>query len=117
MLGQPALDRVALAILLLRPVLKDNEFRRQGQDMLVAGCDDAGAQERMEIFGATIRTLARRAARAMDLARAAVFGASSATSIRPPGHLNGVRTSGVSMACRNSGSNAAVGAPSSISRI
>ena len=72
---QPALHRVALAILLLRPVLRSNEFRRQRQDMLVARRDDAGAEERVEIFGAAVRTLAARAPRAMDLARAMIFGA------------------------------------------
>jgi hypothetical protein len=55
--------------------LRYDEFRRQRQDMLVARCDDAGAEEGMKILGAAVRTLAGRAARAMDLARAVVFGA------------------------------------------
>ncbi len=73
--GEPALGRVALAILLLRAVLRGDEFRRQWQNVLVSRCHDAGAEERMEILGRAVRTLARRAPRAMNLARAVVFGA------------------------------------------
>ena len=38
-LGQPALGGIAFAVLLLCPVLRRNELRRQWQDLLVAGCD------------------------------------------------------------------------------
>ena len=71
---QPALRGVALTILLLRPVLGRDERGRQGQDLLVAGRHDAGAKEGVEIFRATVRTLAGRAARAMDLARTKMLG-------------------------------------------
>jgi hypothetical protein len=73
--GEPALGRGALAILLRRAVLRHDELGRQGQDMLVSRRHNAGAEEGMEILGAAIGALARRAPRAMDLARAMVFGA------------------------------------------
>ncbi len=72
--GQPALGGVAFAILLLRPILRGDEFRRQRQDLLVAGGDHAGADEGVEIFRAAIRTPPRRALLAFDLARAVVLG-------------------------------------------
>jgi len=53
----PSLRGVAFAILLLGPVLWRDELRRQRQDLLVARCHDAGAQERVEILGAAIGTL------------------------------------------------------------
>src|SRR5207244_1550415 len=52
--GQPAFGRVALAILLLRAVLRHDELRRQRQHMLVSRRDDAGAEEGMEILGAAV---------------------------------------------------------------
>ena len=72
--GQPALCGVALAILLLRPVLGGDEFRRQRQDLLMAGGDDAGAEEGMEILGPAVRAPPGRAARAMDFARTEMLG-------------------------------------------
>jgi hypothetical protein len=41
----------------------------------VSRCHDAGAEEGVEILGTAVRTPARRAPRAMNLARAVVFGA------------------------------------------
>jgi Ohr subfamily peroxiredoxin len=72
--GQPALRGVTLAVLLLRPVLWGDEFGRQRQDVFVSGCDDAGAEEGVEVFRAAIGTLACRAARTMELARAEMLG-------------------------------------------
>src|SRR5271168_1737063 len=51
---QPALRGVALAILLFRSVLRRDELGRQRQDLLVARCHDAGAEESMEVFRAAI---------------------------------------------------------------
>jgi len=73
--GEPALGRGALAILLRRAVLRHDELGRQGQHMLVSRRHNAGAEEGMEILGAAVGALARQAPRAMDLARAMVFGA------------------------------------------
>src|SRR5664279_928555 len=72
--GQPALGGVAFAILLLRPVLRRNEFRRQWQDLLVAGCDNASTEEGVEVFRAAIRAPPCRALRTFDLARAVMLG-------------------------------------------
>ena len=72
---QPALRGIAFAVLLLRAILGHNELRRQRQDLLVAGGDDGGAKEGMEILRAAVRTFPGRTARAMDLARAKMFGA------------------------------------------
>ena len=41
----------------------------------MAGGDDGGAEKGVEVFRAAVRTLACRTARAMDFARAEVFGA------------------------------------------
>ena len=88
MAGEPALDRVAFAILLLRSVRfaarpwgtinlalgLDPRVRRQRQHLFVARCHDAGAKEAVEIFRAAAGTLSRRTARASDLARAKMLG-------------------------------------------
>jgi hypothetical protein len=71
--GEPALDRVALAMLLRRAVLRHNELWRQGQDMLLPRRHNAGAEEGMEMVGAAVGALARRAPRAMAFARAVAF--------------------------------------------
>src|ERR1700722_5172479 len=72
--SQPALGGIAFAILLLRPVLRRDKFRRQGQDLLVARCDHAGTQESVEVFGAAIGTPPRRALFAFDLTRTEMLG-------------------------------------------
>ena len=72
--GQPAFRGIPFAILLLRPILVCDEFRRQRQDLLMAGGHDAGAKEGMEIFGAAIGTFPHGTAPAVDLTRAEVFG-------------------------------------------
>ena len=72
--GQPAFRSVAFAILLPGPVLRRDELRRQGQDLLVAGGHHAGTQEGVEVFRAAVRAPARRTLRAFDLARAEVLG-------------------------------------------
>ena len=72
--GQPALRGVAFAVLLLRPVLRRNEFGGQWQHLLVAWRDYAGTEEGVEVFRAAIRTPPRRALAAVDLARAEVLG-------------------------------------------
>jgi hypothetical protein len=72
--GQPALRGVAFAILLLRAILRRDEFRRQRQDLPVAGCDQAGTQEGVEVFGTAIGTPPRRTLLVFDLARAEVLG-------------------------------------------
>jgi hypothetical protein len=72
--AQPALGGIAFAILLLRPVLRRDELWRQRQDLLVAGGDQAGAEEGVEVFRAAIGTPPRRTLLAFDLARAEVLG-------------------------------------------
>src|SRR5580704_4333882 len=57
---QPALRGVAFAVLLLRSVAGGDEFRRQRQNLLMAGCDDGGAQEGVEVFRATVRAFSCR---------------------------------------------------------
>ena len=61
--GQPALGGVALAVLLLRPVLGGDELRRQRQHLMVARGDEGGAQEGVEVFDAAIGAAACRALR------------------------------------------------------
>ena len=73
-LGEPAFRGIAFAILLFRSVLGRDEFRRQGQDLLVTRGDNTGAQEGVEIFRAAIGTLACRTTRAVDLARTEALG-------------------------------------------
>ena len=75
MRGEPALGGGALAILLLRPVLRRDELRRPGQDLGVARRHQAGAEEGVEVLDAAIRAAAARALRAADLARAEVLAA------------------------------------------
>jgi hypothetical protein len=71
--AQPPFRRVTLAILLLRPVLRCDELRRQRQDLLVAGSDQAGTKQGVEVFGAPISAPPRRALFAFDLSRAEVL--------------------------------------------
>lgn len=51
MRGQPALGRHGLAILLLGPVLRDDEFRLQRDDFVMSGRHQRGGQHGVEIFG------------------------------------------------------------------
>ena len=71
--GQPPFRGIALAVLLLRPILRRDKFRRQGQDLLVARCDHAGTQEGVEVFGAAIGAPPCRTLLAFDLARTEVL--------------------------------------------
>jgi hypothetical protein len=75
MLGEPPLGRVALAVLLLRAILRDHELRRERQNLVMAGCHDAGAEKAMEVLGAAIRAPPRGAGGAMDFARGEVLAA------------------------------------------
>lgn len=72
--GEPALGGIAFAVLLLGAVLRDDELGRQRQNLLVARSHDAGTEKAVEIFGPAVRSAARGALRAMDLARAVVLG-------------------------------------------
>src|SRR5258708_17040294 len=73
MLGEPALGGAALAVLLLRAVLRDDELGRQRQDLRVAGCHEACAEKGMEALDATVGSAPRGALRAADLARGEVL--------------------------------------------
>ena len=73
--GQPSLGGIALAILLLRAILRGNELRRQGQDLRVARCHHTGAEEGVKALHTTIGPAPRRALRTVDLARAEVLAA------------------------------------------
>src|SRR5208283_4604596 len=52
--GQPAPRGVAFTVLLLRPVPRHDELRRQGQNLLVTWSDQASSQERVEVFRAAV---------------------------------------------------------------
>ena len=73
--GQPALGRHVLAVLLLRPVLRDDELRLQRDHLIVPGCHQRGRQHAVVILGPAIASDPRRAVRAMDLPRTVIFGA------------------------------------------
>jgi hypothetical protein len=66
--AQPPFRRVTLAILLLRPVLRCDEFGWQRLDLLVTWGDYAGTKEGVEVFRAAIGAPPRRALFAFDLA-------------------------------------------------
>ena len=72
--GQPALRRHVLAILLHRPVLRDDEFRFQRDDLIVPRCHHRCRQHAVVIFGPALASDAGRAVRAMDLLRAVILG-------------------------------------------
>src|SRR3954452_16795078 len=71
--GQPALGGVALAVLLLRPVLRRDEFRQQRQDLLVGGSDHAGSEDGVEVFGQAICAPPPQTLLALVLERAEVL--------------------------------------------
>ena len=72
---QPALDRLALAVLLGGAVAGRHELRGQRQRAVVARRHDGGGQHLVEVFGAAVATLSGRAVRAVELARAEELGA------------------------------------------
>src|SRR5277367_5962246 len=72
---QPAFGGIALAVLLLRPVLRGDELRRQRQDLLVTRCDHAGAEKAVEILRPAVGAAPRRALAAVDFARAEILAA------------------------------------------
>ena len=115
--GQPPFRGIALAVLLLRPILRRDKFRRQGQDLLVARCDHAGTQEGVEVFGAAIGAPPCRTLLALILREQKCSLPSSAIGTRPSRHWNGVSGPAASIAFTNSPSNAAGEAPSSIRRM
>lgn len=59
MAGQPALGHAALAVLLLRTVLRRDAFQWQRQRMVKPWGGGAGTEDHVEVFGSTIRTSAR----------------------------------------------------------
>jgi len=71
---EPAFRGVAFAVLLFgigplrAPILGGDEFRRQRQDLLVAGRHDGGAQEGVEVFLVAVRTLPGGTTPAMNMA-------------------------------------------------
>ena len=115
--GQPAFRGVALAVLLLRPVLRRDEFRRQRQDLLVARCDHAGAQEGVEVFRAAIGAPPCRALLAFDLARAEVLGPIERDQHPPVQALERCQRARGLDRLHEQRSNAAGEAPSSIRRM
>jgi hypothetical protein len=72
--GQPALRGVAFAVLLLCPVLRRDKLGRQRQDLLVAGRDQAGTEDGVEVCRAAVGPPPHRALATFDLARAVVLG-------------------------------------------
>jgi len=87
--GQPAACRAALAILLLVAVLRRHEFRFQRHRAIVAGGDDGGGQQGMEILDTLTPALAVRAVRAADLVGAMEFGAVQRDQGMAAEHLHG----------------------------
>ena len=71
--GQPALGGVALAVLLLGPVLGGDELRHQRQRHGVAGRDDRSGEHGMVALDPTVGAMTRQALRAAELLRAEVF--------------------------------------------
>src|SRR5277367_3604724 len=69
-LGEPAPDSVAFAVLLFGAVLGGDEFRRQRHDLGVAGRHDRRRQHRMVALGLAVGALARQAVRAAEFLRA-----------------------------------------------
>src|ERR1700728_933181 len=53
-LSQPAFCGAAFTVLLLRPIPRHDEFRRQGQHLLVTGSDQGGSEECVEVFRAAV---------------------------------------------------------------
>jgi hypothetical protein len=115
--SQPALRGIALAILLLRPVLRFDELRRQRQDPLVAWRDHAGTEEGVEVFGAAIGAPPRRTPLAFDLARAEVLSPVQRDQRTAVQALKRRQRPSRLDAFMNSPSNAVGEAPSSISRM
>jgi len=74
MLVEPALDGVALAVLLLGAVLFDDELRRERDDLGMSRCDNRRAQQGMIALDLAVATLARLAMRAGDLLAAEILG-------------------------------------------
>ena len=72
MRGQPALGGRGLAILLRRPVLRDDECRLERNDLVMAGRHQRRGQQAVEILNLALAAEAGRALRAMDLARAVI---------------------------------------------
>ena len=71
--GQPAAGGSRLAVLLLVPVLRHDELRRQRQHMGVARRHHRCAEEAVEVFDPAVAALPARTLRAMDLARGEVL--------------------------------------------
>src|SRR5260370_7023851 len=65
--GEPASRRHALAILLVVPVLRNDELWLQRNDPAMARRDQRRRHQRMEIFGRAAAPLARRPARPIPL--------------------------------------------------
>jgi hypothetical protein len=74
MLLEPALDGVALAILLLGAVLSGDELRRERNDLRMSRRDHGRGQHRRIALGLAVAALARLAMRAGDLLAAEIFG-------------------------------------------
>ena len=72
---QPALDGVALAILLFGAVRLDDELRHQRHNHGMAGCHEGRRQHRMVALDLAIGVFARLAMRAAQLLRTEIFGA------------------------------------------
>lgn len=64
---EPALDGVALAILLLGAVLRRDELGHQGNDLGMAGRDDGRRQKAMIMLGLAVGAFAGQTVRAAEL--------------------------------------------------
>src|SRR3982751_6692508 len=73
--SKPAPHGAAPAVLLVVPVWRPDELRGERPRVLMAGRDDGGRQESVEVLGGLASTGAGRAVRAVDLGRAVVLGA------------------------------------------
>src|SRR5258707_977196 len=91
--GEPASRRHALAILLVVPVLRNDELWLQRNDPAMARRDQRRRHQRMEIFGRAAAALARRAARTVQLRRAVIFRAVECDQHMMPSRRKAVRPS------------------------
>jgi len=88
--GQPALGGGVLAILLLRPVLRGDEFRLQRDHFVMPRRHQRGGEHAVEIFGLAFASQPGRAMAAMDLARAMILGAvkrDQQVTVEPAEHI------------------------------
>ena len=92
---QPALGRLALAVLLVVALAPGEELRGQRQREVPPGRDDGGGEHLVEVLDAAVGAPAARAAGALDVAGAEVLGAVEGDQHMPAQHAHGFEPPGV----------------------